>query len=94
MYIQLIWLPRSCRHSILLCLPAGAQPQHTVPWPAAWERSCYPKLHSAQEYIHAPLRHTPSNMQTYVLCSGRVDPSAYSKPGNWEEVFNFLEKNT
>lgn len=94
MYIKLIWLLRSCRHSILLCVPAGAQPQHTVPRPAALERSYYPKLHSAQEYIHAPLRNTSNNMQTYVLCSGRADPSAHSKLGNWEEVFDFLKKNT
>lgn len=61
---------------------------------AAWGRSYYPKLHSAQEYIHAPLRNTSSNMQTYVLFSGRPDLSAYGKLGNWEEVFDFLEKNT
>lgn len=50
------------------------------------------KLHSAQEYIHAPLRNTSSNMQTYVLCPGRADLSAYSKLGNWEKVFNFFGK--
>lgn len=29
---------------------------------------------------------------TYVLCSGRADLSAYSKLGNWEEVFYFFGK--
>lgn len=50
------------------------------------------KLHSAQGYIHAPLRNTSSNMQTYVLCPGRADLSAYSKPGNWEKAFDFFGK--
>lgn len=52
------------------------------------------KLHSAQEYIHAPLRNTSSNMQAYVLCPGRADLSAYSKLGNWRRFLIFLEKNT
>ena len=31
-------------------------------------------------------------MQTYVLCPGRADLSAYSKLGNWEEVLHFFGK--
>lgn len=50
------------------------------------------KLHNAQEYIYAPLRNTSSNMQTYVLCPGRAYLSAYSKPGNWEAVFDYFGK--
>lgn len=31
-------------------------------------------------------------MQTYVLCPGRADVSAYSKPGIWEAVFDDFGK--
>lgn len=53
------------------------------------------KLHSAQEYIHAPLRNTSSNMQTYVLCPGRADLCVYTwKLGGgfrffWKRIHNF-----
>lgn len=33
-----------------------------------------------------------NNMQTYVLCSDRVDLSAYSNLGNWEEILDFSGK--